>query len=163
VVPVAGVLVFNAGADASGGELLHRVDLRHALLMLHRRKAVVIAEHPSGRMIGEWPMPLSVALVHWVYAKWMHGRTRTWSKRGVLTRDNDTCGYCSAHADTVDHIKPVSKGGRSTWLNTVAACGRCNQRKSDMTLTEAHRRYGMRLQIEPYEPSPAGWVLAAAR
>ena len=28
---------------------------------------------------------------------------------------------------TLDHVMPVSKGGRNTWLNLVTACMQCNQ------------------------------------
>ena len=40
----------------------------------------------------------------------------------ILERDSHTCQYCGAKdASTIDHVKPVSKGGPSTWGNLVAA------------------------------------------
>jgi 5-methylcytosine-specific restriction endonuclease McrA len=48
-------------------------------------------------------------------------------------------------------VLPQSRGGGSTWLNTVAACARCNHRKANRTPSEA----GMRLAVKPYEPSRA--------
>ena len=51
-------------------------------------------------------------------------------------------------ANTVDHVLPQSRGGGSTWENTVLACGPCNNRKRDRTPDEA----GMRLLIEPRVP-----------
>jgi 5-methylcytosine-specific restriction endonuclease McrA len=56
----------------------------------------------------------------------------------------------------VDHVLPRSRGGRDTWLNTVAACGACNQRKDDRTPVEA----GMVLRIKPSAPS---WASLGAR
>lgn len=55
----------------------------------------------------------------------------------VFRRDGYTCRYCSWHADseiekqslTVDHIIPVSKGGRSNMRNLVTACQNCNRKK----------------------------------
>ena len=44
----------------------------------------------------------------------------------VLARDNHTCFYCNAEADTVDHIVPVSKSDDKSEAynpnNLVAAC-----------------------------------------
>jgi 5-methylcytosine-specific restriction endonuclease McrA len=52
-------------------------------------------------------------------------------------------------ATTVDHVTPRSRGGRNSWLNTVAACGDCDQRKGDRTPTEA----GMVLLAKPTAPT----------
>lgn len=54
----------------------------------------------------------------------------------VLQRDNYTCQYCGrAVSDGVklhiDHIKPVSKGGKTELSNLVTACQDCNLGKSD--------------------------------
>jgi 5-methylcytosine-specific restriction endonuclease McrA len=53
------------------------------------------------------------------------------------------------NADTIDHIHPVSKGGKSTWLNCVASCKKCNQKKNNRSLAEI----GWDLQIKPYVPT----------
>ncbi len=75
-----------------------------------------------------------------------------WTRRGMLARDGYVCAYCGKRCSpkeaTVDHVIPVSHGGRSSWGNTVTACFRCNQRKADRTPHEA----GMRLLIEPKLP-----------
>jgi hypothetical protein len=47
----------------------------------------------------------------------------------ILERDNYTCKYCGEFGDTIDHIKPRSKGGYSTPKNCVCACYDCNQEK----------------------------------
>ena len=59
-------------------------------------------------------------------------------------------------ATTVDHVVPRARGGRNTWLNTVAACGGCNQRKGDRTPAEAR----MPLRTTPQAPT---WAALAAR
>ena len=51
--------------------------------------------------------------------------------------------------DPNDHVLPRSRGGRNTWLNTVAACGGCNQRKGDRTPAEA----GMVLRFDAAVPT----------
>ena len=58
----------------------------------------------------------------------------------VLKRDSFTCQYCGKQPpDTVlhiDHIKPVSKGGKNTILNLVTSCIDCNLGKSDVELSD---------------------------
>ena len=58
----------------------------------------------------------------------------------VLKRDSFTCQYCGKQPpDTVlhlDHIKPVSKGGKNTMLNLVTSCVDCNLGKSDVELSD---------------------------
>jgi 5-methylcytosine-specific restriction endonuclease McrA len=41
---------------------------------------------------------------------------------------------------TIDHIVPVSKGGKDTLDNMAVACYACNQAKGNWTLGELERR-----------------------
>ncbi len=138
-----GVLVLNADLGP-----LHRVSLRHAVRMLFREVAVVHEAVPD-RLIGAYQVPRVVRLVSYVVTRWRHSRAPAWSRAGVLVRDGRRCGYCGASATTIDHILPRSRGGRDTWLNTVAACGGCNQRKGDRTPSEAR----MPLRFAPKVPT----------
>jgi 5-methylcytosine-specific restriction endonuclease McrA len=56
------------------------------------------------------------------------------SKRNVFLRDRYECQYCSKsvtdHTATLDHVHPVSKGGRTTWENSTTACKPCNYKKA---------------------------------
>jgi 5-methylcytosine-specific restriction endonuclease McrA len=85
----------------------------------------------------------------------------SWTRRAVLQRDKYTCAYCgigvgskqrgrnlSRYDFTVDHIFPVSRGGKNTWGNTICACPVCNQRKGNRTPHEAN----MKLLWEPKTP-----------
>ncbi|WP_406630340.1 HNH endonuclease [Amycolatopsis sp. WGS_07] len=92
-------------------------------------------------------------LLRYVVMKWRYSGPPRWSRTGVLRRDRHTCAYCGRRATTVDHITPVSRGGpRTSWLNTVAACGgsarSCNARKADRTPAEA----GLTLRFAPRVP-----------
>jgi|BioPla2DNA2_1021312.scaffolds.fasta_scaffold73225_2 5-methylcytosine-specific restriction endonuclease McrA len=54
----------------------------------------------------------------------------------ILKRDNFTCRYCGATANDgaklhVDHIKPISKGGKTVASNLQTLCAVCNLGKSD--------------------------------
>jgi 5-methylcytosine-specific restriction endonuclease McrA len=59
------------------------------------------------------------------------------SKANLYVRDLYTCQYCNTpytkHNLTLDHVLPISKGGKTSWTNIVAACGPCNTRKSNRT------------------------------
>ncbi|MFI6075395.1 HNH endonuclease [Actinoplanes sp. NPDC051343] len=143
---MSAVLVLNADCGP-----LHRVSLRHAIRMLFREVAVVHEAEPDARM-GIYPIPTVVRLVSYVVTRWRHSRGPAWSRAGVLVRDGRRCGYCGGAASTIDHVVPRSRGGGNEWRNTVAACGRCNNRKGDRTPSEAR----MPLLVTPYAPT---WAL----
>ena len=58
----------------------------------------------------------------------------------VFKRDSFTCQYCGRKAPDVilevDHIHPVSKGGKNDLLNYITSCVDCNQGKSDRMLSD---------------------------
>ena len=72
------------------------------------------------------------------------------SKLRLFARDRHVCGYCAerfAESElTVEHIQPVSRGGRHEWTNVVTACRSCNTRKGNRLPEEAH----MPLVYVPY-------------
>jgi 5-methylcytosine-specific restriction endonuclease McrA len=67
-----------------------------------------------------------------------NGSTRAWRKvrDEVLKRDHRRCFYCGDPATTVDHLRPVSRGGTDDKSNLVAACSDCNGSKGDRTPAE---------------------------
>lgn len=144
------VLVLNADLGP-----LHRVSLQHAIRMLYRNVAEVHEAEPDIH-IGIFPIPTVIRLLRYIAPKWRFTNGPRWSRAGVLQRDHRRCGYCHADATTIDHILPMSRGGRSTWANTVAACYNCNQHKGDRTPEEAR----MRLRSTPYAPT---WAVITAR
>jgi hypothetical protein len=50
----------------------------------------------------------------------------------VLDRDNYVCYWCAEPGDTMDHVIPWSKGGRTTLENCICACQECNGQRGDM-------------------------------
>lgn len=58
----------------------------------------------------------------------------------VFKRDSFTCQYCGRMAPDVilevDHIKPVSKGGKTELLNLVTSCKDCNRGKGPRSLDD---------------------------
>lgn len=57
-------------------------------------------------------------------------------KNFIRERDNYICYYCGKYGDTIDHIKPHSKGGQFTPLNCVCACVDCNLARGTMSVEE---------------------------
>jgi 5-methylcytosine-specific restriction endonuclease McrA len=87
------------------------------------------------------------------------------SKINVFYRDNFECQYCgltpvpksndkkkkesSKLFLTIDHVLPVSRGGKTTFDNCVCACSDCNRSKSNKTPEEAK----IKLKRKPSAPS----------
>lgn len=71
------------------------------------------------------------------------------SRTNVYLRDHGQCQYCgeriSRNESTLDHVIPVSKGGKTTWENCTTACAPCNSSKSDATK-------GWKPKVKPYKP-----------
>ena len=75
------------------------------------------------------------------------------TRKNIYWRDKYTCQYCAGQSKhnelSLDHVIPKSRGGNRGWLNLVACCHRCNQKKGDKTPIEA----SMELINKPYVPS----------
>jgi len=93
----------------------------------------------------ETPVPSVMMLREYMKPK----VTVRFSRQNIYLRDNGTCAYCSKPVDrkeaTLDHVNPVSKGGKTTWENCVTACAPCNSNKSDTTK-------GWKPKFKPYKP-----------
>jgi 5-methylcytosine-specific restriction endonuclease McrA len=51
------------------------------------------------------------------------------------------CAYCGRPCKaTVDHVVPISRGGRDEAANVLPACKTCNSSKRDLLVTEWRRR-----------------------
>jgi hypothetical protein len=70
----------------------------------------------------------------------------------VFKRDSFTCQYCGRKSPDVvlhvDHITPVSKGGKNTLMNLVTSCYECNLGKGAEPLSEQSSVEKSRRQAE---------------
>ena len=124
------------------------VPLRRAVVLVLAEKALVI-ESSERVMHSERltvPIPTVVRLARFVRVPYRRDVPLT--RRAVLDRDAHACVYCGLRADTIDHVRPRSRGGQHVWTNVVAACARCNHRKGDRLLTEI----GWVLPAPPVQP-----------
>jgi 5-methylcytosine-specific restriction endonuclease McrA len=140
---VSGALVLNATYEP-----LCVVPLRRAVVLVLAEKAVIV-EAGSDVMHSERTsiqVPTVVRLSH--YVRVPYRREVPLTRRAVLDRDAHLCMYCGVRADTIDHVRPRSRGGQHIWTNVVAACARCNHRKGDRLLSEL----GWHLKVKPAQP-----------
>lgn len=131
--------------------VIRMVSVRRAIKYVLNDKGHIALPAPNAPFVHESILVPSVVVLNFVPELKPSRRKRPvrWSKRGVLIRDNYKCAYCTVRrAETVDHIMPSSRGGKSTWLNTIAACRPCNGDKSDRTPEE----WGIPLLFEPTVP-----------
>jgi len=108
-------------------------------------------------------VPSIIAITGPVSAQGIDG-TVSVRKDYLLKRDRQTCAYCGERYPReylqMEHIIPQSRGGKTTWQNTVCACGFCNSRKADRNPEEA----GMPLLYVPYVPNKhEGLILQGRR
>lgn len=151
---MAGALVLNATYEP-----LCVVPLRRAVVLVLAEKAEVVS---AGEAVWHserltLPAPSVVRLSRFVRVPYRRDVPLT--RRAVLDRDGHRCVYCEARADTIDHVRPRSRGGPHAWTNVVAACARCNHRKGDRLLSEL----GWSLPHPPVAPPPTvalvmGWA-----
>jgi 5-methylcytosine-specific restriction endonuclease McrA len=85
------------------------------------------------------PTPQIIQILTYVELK--PQTTQAVVRRVLYARDNYECAYCSARLDrksaTIDHVKPLSRGGTHSWDNVVTACRPCNHKKADKLPMEA--------------------------
>jgi 5-methylcytosine-specific restriction endonuclease McrA len=144
-------LVLNAGYEP-----LAVVSFKRAIVLVMNEKATIVAadgEHPVYGSSGAWERPSVIILRR--YVRVPSGRSVPVSRRGVLRRDSNRCGYCGASANTIDHILPRSRGGKDSWENLVACCLKCNNLKGDKTPDEM--RWSLRATPKP--PHGVAWLV----
>lgn len=98
---------------------------------------------------GKFLVPALIRLTQKIAFRAMQIRP---SRNAIFRRDKHTCQYCGDKTKiSLDHVLPVSRGGKNTWENLVTACFSCNNRKGNKTPEEA----GMKLLSTPKHWSPA--------
>lgn len=139
------VLVLNYGFEP-----LHFTHARRAitLLLAGKAEAVEASPHVLRSPSRAFSLPAVIRLA--VYIRRPYLDRVAFNKKNILRRDGYACQYCNRRGErlTVDHVIPRSRGGQTTWTNVVAACLRCNLKKSNRLLEEV----GMRLLREPVHP-----------
>ena len=147
---------------------VHVTTVRHAICMLYRgiakvvdreyalfdfqswtELAVAVNDEHIG-MIGKAIRVPRVVMLH-LYDR-IPKRPVRFSRLNVYIRDYNTCQYCGRNFSrsqlNLDHIVPVSLGGKTDWENVVCSCVECNIKKGGRIPVDA----GMKLLKTPIKP-----------
>lgn len=129
-------LVLNKDAQPISLLPLSTVDWQEAIRYMVLDKVEVISWYEDWIVhSARWQtqVPAIIMLKEYQKAK----STMRLSKRNVFLRDMYVCQYCMKEVKeaeaTLDHVYPISQGGRSTWLNLTTACKPCNYKKANRT------------------------------
>ena len=133
------------------------VSARRAVVLVLSEKAEVL--HDSEEDMRSERLALKVPSVIRLryFVKVPFRRRSALNRRAVFARDGGRCQYCSAAAESIDHVVPRAKGGTHTWENVVAACRPCNTAKRDRLLSETT----MVLRRRPSAPRELTWITVA--
>jgi 5-methylcytosine-specific restriction endonuclease McrA len=121
---------------------LNQINLKKAVTLLATGKAEAINFFDGVSEILEVRSPNLVIQVT-PGIRLFHSTERSWkippvSRKEILKRDTNQCQYCGNRKQlTIDHVIPLSRGGKHIWNNVVIACSTCNSRKGNQTPEEA--------------------------
>lgn len=149
-----------------------KVGIERAIIWKFQNKVHVVKEHPTWeyRSVSlSIKVPLVVRLLNFVGYK-PKSEKIPFSVNAVYERDKNVCQYwhyenkqqedgttkrirfkyqCTIEDRTIDHIKPISRGGKSSFENCVCCCRICNEiHKKNKTPAEA----GLHLWKRPVAP-----------
>jgi 5-methylcytosine-specific restriction endonuclease McrA len=149
-------LVLNADAQPTSLLPLSVVDWQEAIRYLVLDKVSVMSWYEDWIVhSATWSTRVPAVIMLKEYQK--PKQYARLSKRNVFLRDLYICQYCGvdckASDATLDHVQPISAGGKSSWTNLTTACKPCNYRKSNKTK--------MKPTTVPYKPD--FWELVEKR
>jgi len=142
------VIVLNSNYEFWTEVTVHKV-----LKWISKNKIEIVLEHESEEIRSitlTIKMPVVVRLLNFVSYK-IKGEITQYSDQAVFNRDSNICQYyhrdengkkykyqCTEDETTIDHVLPKSRGGKSTFENTVCCCRWHNEVvKKNMTPEEA--------------------------
>ena len=141
------VLLLNADAQPTSYLPLSVINWKEAITYVWMDKVVVLDWYDDWMVSSpSWETRVP-AVVMLKQMQRRRGRPR-FSKTNLYIRDLYTCQYCKTpHTRkelSMDHVIPLSLGGKTKWDNMVAACGPCNTLKGNKTR--------MKPKCTPYSP-----------
>lgn len=140
-------LVLNADGNPVSLLPISTINWQETIKYLVLDKCHVLAWHENWIVHSaswETRVPSVIMLKEYMKSK----TTVRFSKSNVFLRDLYTCLYCDKELQkkdcTLDHVTPMSLGGKTTFDNTATACGPCNANKGNHTK--------MKPKYKPYKP-----------
>lgn len=149
-------LLLNSDTQPISWLPLSTLTWQDAIKYLVLEKARVLEWHDDWIVrSANWRTPVpSVMMLH----EYMKPKVVVrYSKSNVFLRDQYTCQYCGAELTksecTLDHVLPVSLGGKNTFENSVCACIKCNSSKGN--------NHKIKPKVKPVRPD--FWDLVSIR
>jgi len=127
-------LLLNADAQPVSMVPLSAIDWQSAIRYIWLDKVKVLHEYEDW-VVKSPSHSIAVPAVIMLNDYWQPTARVRFNRKWVFLRDNYQCQYC--HKDltskecTIDHVVPVSKGGKTVWHNVVTACYSCNNNKGN--------------------------------
>ena len=127
-------LLLNADASPISVIPLSVISWEEAIQKMVSDKATVLEWYDDWVVhSANWETQVPAVMILKEYQKKKTGVR--FSKQNVFLRDSYTCQSCAesvaGRTATLDHVLPVSHGGKSTFENTVCACASCNANKGN--------------------------------
>ena len=131
---MADTLLLNSDAQPVSWLPLSVIPWQESIKYMVLEKAIVLSWHDDWIVHSahwETRVPAVIMLKDYMKKK----TSIRYSKSNVFLRDGYTCQYCgdevTKRTATLDHVLPTSHGGKTTFENTVTACGPCNSSKGN--------------------------------
>jgi 5-methylcytosine-specific restriction endonuclease McrA len=140
-------LVINADGLPVSLLPISAVSWREAILYLYHDKCDVLEWYDDWVVhSARWETRVPAVIMLKNYLR--RNAAVRFSKSNVFLRDEYCCLYCGIGINnasgTLDHVIPLSRGGKTAWDNIVTACSPCNMRKED--------KNKMKPAYAPYKP-----------
>jgi 5-methylcytosine-specific restriction endonuclease McrA len=146
---VADTLLLNADGQPVNYLPLSAIQWKEAILYMYHDKCNVLEWYDDWMVhSAKWETLVPAVIM---LKDFMRVKTRVrFSKNNVYLRDQYKCLYCGGDIvrkdATLDHVLPLSKGGKTNWENIVTSCSTCNFSKGNKTGPEWRPKY------KPYQP-----------
>ena len=161
-------LILNADAQPTNWLPLSVISWQDAIRYMVLEKARVMEYYDDWVVRSptwETAVPAIIMLTEYQKPK----RTVRLTKKNIYLRDNHKCQYCNIKVTdktaSIDHVIPVSKGGKSRWDNLSTACRRCNSAKSDSIIQPNNQPYrpdywelANKRKLQGYEIKHPSWL-----
>ena len=150
------VLILNANAQPISYLPLSVIQWKEAIRYMYHNKCDVLEWYDDWLVRSpswETRVPAVIMMKEFVKQK---SEVR-FSKSNLYLRDQYICLYCDNQFSrsnlTMDHVIPLSHGGKTNWENIATSCSRCNGAKGNKTI--------MKPKYKPYRPGY--WELVRKR
>ena len=122
-----------------------------AIKLCYLNRVVVVEEYEDWLVRSpslETKVPAIIALTKYFPIE----KNIKFSRDNMYLRDLYQCQYCHESFDlkdlTIDHVIPLSKGGKTEWENCTTACTTCNYKKGNNLHPVPN--------VKPYQPDYYG-------